>query len=87
MWWILGLTIWVACAVFTAYVYKVDWNCKFPGSGWDWDYLGWFALVGIAVWPITLMVIIAESRHKKEIFKIIFEPIGEWFNDHIDWRW
>ena len=89
MWWIFGLTIWIACAACTVYLYKIDWNLQFPNiwCGWEWKYLGFIAIMSVVIWPVVLVAITITAHDLTGTIKTFFKPIGQWFKDNISWRW
>lgn len=88
MWWVLGISIWLILGLCVCYLQKIEWNIKYPDSGWDWDCITGLYVACMLVPPIALAaIVISEVNHVPEMFKIFFNNIGGWFKDHIDWKW
>jgi len=87
MWWIFGISIWLALGVVSCSLYKIDWNIMFPDEGWDFKYLWLMYVLSMIIPPITIICIIIVSVDINKTMKIFFGYIGDWFKDNINWKW
>lgn len=87
MWWIFGISIWIALGVVACSLYKIDWNIIFPDSEWDFKYMYIIYILCMIIPPITIMSLIIVSVDRNKMMKIFFGYIGDWFKDNINWKW
>ena len=94
MWWIIGISIWLIWGALVARIMFLDWKACWPNSYKDhWDYLSFFYVISFIIPPIMNVAIIVTGDILKawplfkEDVKRVFEYMGEWFKDNVDWKW
>lgn len=88
MWWVFGIAIWLALGVVACRLAVIDWNLEFDNDSVDWESL-WVIFITLMALPIVapLYFLVDNAPHQKQIYKIFFAELGDWFKDHTDWRW
>ena len=85
MWWIFIIAIWIVLGLAACKLAAIDWDLSF-GNGVEWEHLWWVFIICMILPFVSPIMFITEPHHK-EIYKIFFGEIGDWFKDHVDWKW